>query len=199
MILTLHYGKCKMKSKNRCALHRWKGKCFFKALQLGDRTFCCYLEVDNAFTNLQFTHRKPTVNACCAGITFKEVYSMNKMTKGFAFKWKWGGKSQINTLALIKNNRKRKAKTHCLCQSYWLSVRRSHYDVSGGVSHTVSALFRPLFLYSFACKWTNHLFHYLSHSCLSLICFWIYSTLCANVMALSFFLNIYNIRVETEN
>lgn len=26
-----------------------------KALQLGDRTFCCYLEVDNAFTNLRLT------------------------------------------------------------------------------------------------------------------------------------------------
>lgn len=67
---------------------------------MGDKTFCCYLEVDNAFTNLQLTYRKPTVNVYCAGIKFKEVYSINKMTEGFTFKWKRDGKGSNKYMSL---------------------------------------------------------------------------------------------------
>lgn len=56
MVLTLHYGKCKMKIDVEWTTSmRGKSVSLNKALQLGDRTFCCYLEVDNAFTNLRLT------------------------------------------------------------------------------------------------------------------------------------------------
>ncbi len=127
---TMANAKCKVK-------HWWKGKCFFKALQLGDRTFCCYLEVDNAFTNLRLMF-------AVLASRFKKFTVWTNRHKGFAFKWKWGGKGQINTLALIKTGRERPRRTACVspigCQS------EGHIMMSVAASPTLLVhYFRPLF------------------------------------------------------